>query len=68
MLTTGSNRVKEAGSYPNNSDEERLGWQIPWDKSFLAALDTKTGRRLWTGRRAQSRIAHATPILFSHAQ
>jgi outer membrane protein assembly factor BamB len=64
MAYDGSNRVKEAGSYPNNSDEERLGWQIPWDKSFLAALDTKTGQRLWTGRRAQSRIAHATPILF----
>ena len=63
MPYDGSNRIGEAGQYPNNTPEERLGWQIPWDKSFVGALDVKTGRRIWTGKRGMSRIAHATPII-----
>jgi outer membrane protein assembly factor BamB len=63
MPYDGSNPVTAAGSYPNNTPEERLGWQIPWDKSFLAALDTRTGRRAWTARRGMSRIAHVTPLV-----
>jgi len=63
MPYDGSNPVTAAGAYPNNTPEERLGWQIPWDKSFLAALDTKTGQRVWTGKRGLSRIAHVTPVL-----
>jgi outer membrane protein assembly factor BamB len=43
-------------------DDERLGWQLPWDQSFIAALDVKTGQRVWTGKRGLSRIAHVTPI------
>lgn len=64
MPFDGSNPVTAAGSYPNNTAEERLGWQIPWEKSFLAALDAKTGRRVWTGWRGKSRIAHVTPLIF----
>jgi outer membrane protein assembly factor BamB len=45
------------------TDAERIGWQIPWDKSFIAALDTKTGKRVWTGKRGMSRIAHVSPIV-----
>jgi outer membrane protein assembly factor BamB len=63
MPYDGSNRVDSIGRYPNNSAEERLGWQIPWDKSFIAALDAQTGRRIWTAQRGLSRIAHVTPIL-----
>ena len=63
MPYDGSNRVKDAGQYPNNTAEERLGWQIPWDKAMIVALDVKTGRRVWTGRRGQSRIAHASPVV-----
>jgi outer membrane protein assembly factor BamB len=63
MPFDGSNRVKEAGKWPENPPEERLGWQIPWDKSFIAALDVNTGKRVWTGKRGMSRIAHATPII-----
>lgn len=59
----GSQSVDAAGNYPQVSDFERTGWQIPWDKSFIAALDTKTGKRVWTGKRGMSRIAHVTPIV-----
>lgn len=59
MPYDGSNRVVAA----KVTDEERLGWQIPWDKSEVAALDAATGKRVWTGKRGMSRIAHATPIL-----
>jgi len=63
MPYDGSNRVEKAGTWPNNPDEERVGWQIPWEKAEIAALDVATGKRVWTGRRGKSRIAHATPIL-----
>ena len=63
MPYDGSTRVDKAGQYPKNSDEERTGWQLPWDKAEIAALDVKTGKRVWTGKRGMSRIAHATPIV-----
>ena len=61
MPYDGSNPVGAAGSWPNNSNEEKLGWQIPWDRAQLVAFDTKTGQRAWTGRRGSSRIAHVSP-------
>jgi len=63
MPYDGSTRVNQAGSYPKVSEEERTGWQIPWDKSEVVALDVATGKRVWTGKRGMSRIAHATPII-----
>ena len=63
MPYDGSNRVGAAGQWPNNPPEERLGWQIPWDKSIVVALDVKTGKPVWTARRGLSRIAHATPLI-----
>jgi outer membrane protein assembly factor BamB len=63
MPYDGSNPIGKPGNYPQVSDEERLGWQIPWDKAFIAALDAKTGKRVWTGKRGLSRIAHVSPIL-----
>jgi outer membrane protein assembly factor BamB len=63
MPYDGSNRISAPGQYPNNTPEERLGWQLPWDKSFIAALDVKTGKRVWTGKRGMSRIAHMTPVV-----
>lgn len=59
----GSTPVGQAGNYPQVSDDERTGWQIPWDKSFIVALDVMTGRRVWTGKRGLSRIAHITPLV-----
>jgi outer membrane protein assembly factor BamB len=64
MPYDGSNRMTTAGTWPQVSNEEKLGWQIPWDKSLVVALDTKSGKRVWTGQRGLSRIAHATPVLF----
>ena len=63
MSYDGSTQVAAAGNYPQVSDTERTGWQIPWDKSFIAALDTKTGQRVWTGKRGLSRIAHVTSFI-----
>lgn len=63
MPYDGSNRVSEAGQWPNNSTEEQLGWRIPWDRAEIAALDVRTGKRVWTAKRGMSRIAHATPVL-----
>lgn len=63
MPFDGSNPTSTAGVYPKVSDEEKLGWQIPWDKSFIAALDVKTGKRVWTAKRGLSRIAHVSPIV-----
>ena len=49
---------------PSNPGEPpRLGWQLPWDKSFLLALDKHTGKERWRGMRGMSRIAHATPVV-----
>lgn len=59
----GSQRVKEAGQYPNNSQDEKTGWLIPWDQALIVALDAKTGRRVWAAKRGKSRIAHASPIV-----
>jgi outer membrane protein assembly factor BamB len=61
MPFDGSNRVAEPGKWPNNSDEEKLGWRIPWDKAFILALDAHTGKRVWTAKRGMSRVAHTTP-------
>jgi len=61
MPFDGSNRVEKAGDWPNNSQEEQLGWRTPWDRAEITALDTRTGRRIWTGRRGLSRIAHVSP-------
>ena len=63
MPYDGSNPVTAAGVYPKVDDNERTGWQIPWEKALVVALDTKTGKRVWTGKRGLSRIAHVTPIV-----
>ncbi|HKS36613.1 MAG TPA: PQQ-binding-like beta-propeller repeat protein [Verrucomicrobiae bacterium] len=67
MAYDGSNRVLKAGDWPNNTDDERLGWQIPWDKAQVVALDVRTGKRVWTGRRGKSRIAHVTPNILQES-
>jgi outer membrane protein assembly factor BamB len=40
-----------------------VGWQKPWDKSFVLALDVNTGKERWKAMRKQSRIGHVTPII-----
>ena len=41
--------------------EPRIGWQIPWDKSFVRALDKNTGKERYRAMRGMSRIGHMTP-------
>lgn len=45
--------------------DEKVGWQVPWEESFILALDTKTGAEVWRAKRGKSRIAHATPVVFT---
>jgi outer membrane protein assembly factor BamB len=48
----------------SNSEEPKgLGWQRPWDKGYLLALDKNTGKERWRGKRGISRLGHATPIV-----
>ena len=47
----------------SNGPDKTLGWQKPWDQSFLLALDAKTGKERWRAKRGPSRIAHTTPIV-----
>ncbi|MBI5387113.1 MAG: PQQ-binding-like beta-propeller repeat protein [Verrucomicrobia bacterium] len=62
-----STPVDAPGIYPKVSDEERTGWQLPWDKSFVRALDKRTGKEVWRGPRGMSRIAHVTPNVWTGA-
>ena len=49
---------------PSNREEPKLlGWQTPWDKSYLLALDKNTGKERWRGMRNMSIIAHSTPVV-----
>jgi len=41
--------------------DKKLGWQKPWDKGVLLALDKETGKIRWQGSRGRSRIAHVVP-------
>jgi outer membrane protein assembly factor BamB len=49
---------------PSSKEEpKQLGWQIAWDKSYLLALDKKTGKECWRGTRGMSAIGHSTPAV-----
>lgn len=61
MPYDGSNKIGVNGGQV--TDVERLGWQISWDKSFVVALNTKTGKREWLTKRGMSRISHVTPLV-----
>ena len=47
------------------ADKERVGWQLPWDRSFVFALDAATGKLAWKTMRGTSRIAHITPTVWT---
>ncbi|MDX1953252.1 MAG: PQQ-binding-like beta-propeller repeat protein [Verrucomicrobiota bacterium] len=47
----------------STGEDKTVGWQKPWDKSFINAYDIKTGKVRWTAKRGMSRIAHVTPNL-----
>jgi len=47
----------------STGEVKRIGWQIPWDQSFILGIDIRTGQVRWKGSRGLSRIAHVTPNL-----
>jgi outer membrane protein assembly factor BamB len=49
----------------SDGEDKKLGWQTPWDRSYLIALDTKTGKERWKGQRGLSRIAHGAPVIWT---
>ncbi|UCG58600.1 MAG: PQQ-binding-like beta-propeller repeat protein [Phycisphaerales bacterium] len=51
------------GSSPGPN--KKVGWQVPWDKGLVLALDKNAGKVRWRGRRGSSRIAHVVPQILS---
>ncbi|MBP7050155.1 MAG: PQQ-like beta-propeller repeat protein [Phycisphaerae bacterium] len=41
--------------------DKRIGWEVPWDKAVILAIDKRTGKVRWRGSRGSSQIAHTTP-------
>lgn len=54
-------------AFDGSSDgaDKALGWQKPWDQAKIIALDKRTGKVRWVGKRGLSRIAHETPAVLS---
>ncbi len=48
----------------NDAEPKSLGWQQPWDKAYLVALDLRTGKERWKTGRGLSRIGHVVPNLW----
>ena len=61
MPYDGSKRVDAAGQWPNNSPDERIGWQVPWNRARVMAVNIATGKVDWKVGRGMSRIAHVSP-------
>lgn len=49
----------------SDGEDKTLGWQKPWDRSHLLALDARTGRVRYRAGRGLSRIAHVTPLVIT---
>jgi outer membrane protein assembly factor BamB len=45
----------------SSGPNKKVGWQVPWGKGLVLALDKNTGKVCWRGRRGSSRIAHVVP-------
>jgi outer membrane protein assembly factor BamB len=52
----------------NEGEDKALGWQVPWDKSFIVALDKATGKVRWKTARGLSRIAHVVPVVWTDGE
>lgn len=51
----------------SDGEDKELGWQRPWDRAFILALDAKTGQERWRGKRGLSRISHGVPVVWQEA-
>jgi outer membrane protein assembly factor BamB len=47
----------------SDGPDPKVGWQTPWDKAFILALDKHSGEQRWRASRGLSRIAHISPII-----
>jgi outer membrane protein assembly factor BamB len=50
----------------SDGEDKKLGWQTPWDQSFVLALDADTGKERWKGKRGLSRISHGVPCIWEY--
>jgi outer membrane protein assembly factor BamB len=50
----------------SDGEDKTLGWQKPWDQSYILALETATGKERWKARRGLSRISHGVPNIWEH--
>ncbi len=53
--------ILAAFDYSSEGPDKLIGWQKPWDQSFILALDKTSGKVRWKGKRGMSRIAHTVP-------
>ncbi len=51
----------------SSGEDNKVGWQKPWDQGLVLAIDVQTGQVRWRGRRGLSRIAHVVPQTVSVA-
>jgi outer membrane protein assembly factor BamB len=49
----------------SSGPDPKLGWQKPWDKAVILALDKNTGKVRWEGKRGLSQIAHVSPQILN---
>jgi len=49
----------------SEGEDKLIGWQKPWDKSFMVALDAATGKQRWKTMRGVTRISHGTPTIWN---
>ncbi|MDP7014316.1 MAG: PQQ-binding-like beta-propeller repeat protein [Pirellulaceae bacterium] len=45
----------------SSGENNRVGWKIPWREAVLLAVDKKSGKVRWRGKRGLSRLGHVTP-------
>ncbi len=50
----------------SDGPDKGLGWQTPWDQSYVLALEASTGRERWKGKRGLSRISHGAPCIWDN--
>lgn len=49
----------------SDGEDKGLGWQKPWDQSYVLAIDAKTGKERWKAKRGLSRISHGAPAIWT---
>jgi outer membrane protein assembly factor BamB len=62
-LLYGDTLVLPCDGTSTNTADPQMGWQKPWDGSYLVALDKRTGEVRWKTMRGMSRVAFSSPNL-----